>query len=576
MMASQQSNITSTPTPTSTPAQMLLPKSTTAIGMTTSNANPTVSTTTPVITDNVQKCVDTAAEATTSPPTTTAGMTSTQIASTKTTSTTTTTKTATSSSNTVPTMAKEAHRYHTMFVPITLVESLTKTNLLLVADVKSELQSMNKQLSKQSAENLETRMEALEQGFIELREVVMQRTINNHLKPNPELLEVWDPSMMVLEKSNWTNMRLILNKTAEDNYPDLFPSEWDHQKLFTEMHEMHYKVFSEVMTTFTQKRGYNWIVFNRLPDKISSNTTTTLCSDTEEEDGDFSLTSKDGVHIRNRKNDQAISGENQHQNQKQMNPTRNDVLFSVPRQENTDEEVKPTGNTTKGKTYCYKYFRPYKNDWRLLLTNDSGESIGCTCPKARIHNKKCVWYNPNHINIPDTRNDLSISEKAAQGKIYVLYQNTQNGQQEPCGCGTAAEIAYMGHKSNCEEFQWIHERGSYEWLLANLQKSKKITLFDNIQQQHKRPRLQSPSGNGKNEAIPKDTKTDVNMDNPGTSATPITATNSLAVLVEISQSHSSQSSLSDLIDEQNGGTGGADCPFAEEMPPLEDADSTDL
>ena len=181
MMASQQSNITSTSTPTSTPEQMLPPKSTTAIGMTTSNANPTVSTTTPVLTDVAQKCVDTAAEATTSTPTTTAGMTSSQIAST-TSTTSTTTKTTTSSFNTVPTMAREAHRYHTVFAPITLVESLTKTNLLLVADVKSELQVMNKQISKQSAENLETRMEALEQGFIELREVVMQRTINNHLK----------------------------------------------------------------------------------------------------------------------------------------------------------------------------------------------------------------------------------------------------------------------------------------------------------------------------------------------------------------------------------------------------------
>ena len=229
MMASQQSNITSTSKPTSTPEQMLLPGSTTAIGMTTSNANPTVSTTTPVITDVVQKCVDTAAEATTSTPTTTAGMTSSQIALTGTTSTTTTTNTVTSSSNTVPAMAREKHRYHTVFAPIPLVESLTKTNLLLIADVKSELQSINKQLSKQSAENLETRMEALEQGFIELREVVMQRTINNHLKPNPELLEVWDPSMRVLEKSNWINMRLILNKIAEDNYPDLFPSEWDHR-----------------------------------------------------------------------------------------------------------------------------------------------------------------------------------------------------------------------------------------------------------------------------------------------------------------------------------------------------------
>ena len=200
MMASQQSSITSTSTVTSTPEPMTPPRSTTSIGMTTSNANPTVSTTTPVITDVVQKCIDTAAEAITSTPTTTAGMTSSQVASTtSTTSTTTKTKTTTSSSNTVPTMAREAHKYHTVFAPITLVESLTKTNLLLVADVKSELQSMNKQLSKQSAENLEIRMEALEQGFIELREVVMQRMINNHLKPNPELLEVWDPSMRVLE-----------------------------------------------------------------------------------------------------------------------------------------------------------------------------------------------------------------------------------------------------------------------------------------------------------------------------------------------------------------------------------------
>ena len=189
----------------------------------------------------------------TSAPTTTAGMISGQIASTGTISTTTTTKTVTSSSNTIPTMAGEAHRSHTVFAPLDLVESLTKTNHLLVADMKSLLQSMNNQLSTQSTD-LKTRMEALEQGFMELREVVMQRTINN-LKPNPELLEVWNPSMMVLQKSNWTNMRLILNKVAEDNYPDLFPSEWDHQKLFTEMHEMHYKIFSEVMTTMFHQCG---------------------------------------------------------------------------------------------------------------------------------------------------------------------------------------------------------------------------------------------------------------------------------------------------------------------------------
>ena len=42
---------------------MIPPRSTTSIGMTTSNANPTVSTPAPVLTDAVQRCVDTAAEA---------------------------------------------------------------------------------------------------------------------------------------------------------------------------------------------------------------------------------------------------------------------------------------------------------------------------------------------------------------------------------------------------------------------------------------------------------------------------------------------------------------------------------
>ena len=231
-----------------------------------------------------------------------------------------------------------------------------------------------------------------------------------------------------------------------------------------------------------------------------------------------------------------------------------------------------TVDNAKGKTYCYKYFRTYKYDWRLLLTNDNGEPIECTCPRATIHEKKCVWYNPNYINIPDTRNDLSISEQAAQGKIYDMYQNTQNGQQELCGCGTAAEIAYLGHRSTCEEFQWIHERSSYEMLLAILKKRKKVTLFENIQQQnkrYKRPRLQSTSNK---EEITKDAKTETHMDNP---STPNTSSSSLAVLAEVAQSHSSQSSLPGLIGEQNDG---ADCPCEddEEMPPLEGDDTTEL
>ena len=62
MMASQQSSITSMSTPKNS-EPMPPPRSTTSTGRRTSNANPTVSTPAPVLTDAVQKCVDTAAEA---------------------------------------------------------------------------------------------------------------------------------------------------------------------------------------------------------------------------------------------------------------------------------------------------------------------------------------------------------------------------------------------------------------------------------------------------------------------------------------------------------------------------------
>ena len=232
MMASQQSSITSTSTPKN-PGPMPPPRSTTSTGRRTSNANPTVSTPAPVLTDAVQKCVDTAAEAIathkeaklvfmqglvkrilreayrepTTPPsvgtplahsifdgvppprrvpppyfvthpnyhngqfyqyypsenpipisqspatsatTTSAGMNTTQMPVTSTTSLCSTT--STTPSTTVPTVPREAHGTHTVFAPIDLVESLTKTNHLLVADMKGELQSMNNQLSPQSTE----------------------------------------------------------------------------------------------------------------------------------------------------------------------------------------------------------------------------------------------------------------------------------------------------------------------------------------------------------------------------------------------------------------------------------------
>ena len=237
MMASQQSSITSMSTPKN-PEPMPPPRCTTSTAKRTSNANPTVYTPAPVLTDAAQKCVDTAAETiathreaklvfmqglvkrilreayrepTTPPsagtplaqsvfagipspsrrpspcfvthpnyqngqfhhyyppenpisisqsPTTSAhttslhstGMNASQTSVTSTTSSTSTISTRPSttvhcSSHTVPTVTREAHRTHTVFAPITLVESLTKINLLLVADMKSELQFIHNQLS---------------------------------------------------------------------------------------------------------------------------------------------------------------------------------------------------------------------------------------------------------------------------------------------------------------------------------------------------------------------------------------------------------------------------------------------
>ena len=195
---------------------------------------------------------------TTSAPTTThsAGMNTSQTSTM--TSTTTTTTTSTSSSNTVPTVAKEAHRSHTVFAPMTLVESLTKTNLLLVADMKSEIQSIHNQLSTipfeeirneqlQAFDKVNDKIEALEKNFTELKDIVMKRSYQN-LKMDPKLLDQWNPSMLVIRRSPWTNMRLILNKVASDNIADLFPSDWAPKPCFSDIQEKHFKVLSEVMT----------------------------------------------------------------------------------------------------------------------------------------------------------------------------------------------------------------------------------------------------------------------------------------------------------------------------------------
>ena len=139
------------------------------------------------------------------------------------------------------------------------------------------------------------------------------------------------------------------------------------------------------------------------------------------------------------------------------------------------------------KTFYYKYFRPYSHDYRRLRMEED-----CQCPKGEIHSTKCTWYHPDTIYILDTQGDILASEEAAQQKIYHMYLNTVHNPPEYCGCGTAAEIAYMGHNTGCNEFQYIHERESYEVLLAILKKRKKVSFSGCPFSKSKRPRLQSP------------------------------------------------------------------------------------
>ena len=193
------------------------------------------------------------------------GMNSSQTSTMTSTTSSTATTTSTSSSNTVPTMAREAHRSHTVFAPMTLVESLTQTNLLLVADMKSEIQSIHNELStipfeeirneqSQAFDKVNDKIEALEKNFTELKDMVMKRSYQN-LKMDPKLLDQWNPSMLVIRRSPWTDMRLILNKVASDNIADLFPSDWASKPCFSDIQEKLFIVLSEVMTAMFYQCG---------------------------------------------------------------------------------------------------------------------------------------------------------------------------------------------------------------------------------------------------------------------------------------------------------------------------------
>ena len=131
------------------------------------------------------------------------------------------------------------------------------------------------------------------------------------------------------------------------------------------------------------------------------------------------------------------------------------ILLDTPKKKSRGIWLYCTSST--GKTYSFKYFKAYPYDHRMLLNDDYGEPILCKCPEGKIHHVQCPWYHPDGIYIIDFQEDLSSIELATQQKIYNIYQNTMHNPPEHCGCGTAAEIAYMGHNTGCFKFKYIHE-----------------------------------------------------------------------------------------------------------------------
>ena len=131
------------------------------------------------------------------------------------------------------------------------------------------------------------------------------------------------------------------------------------------------------------------------------------------------------------------------------------ILLSTPEKKSRGIYYNPLLYCTSstGKNYYFMFFKAYPYDHRILLNDDYGQLIKCQCPEGKIHHVQCPWYHPDVIYIMDFQENLSSSELAAQLKIYNIYQNTIHNPPEHCGCGTAAEIAYMDHNTGCFEFQ---------------------------------------------------------------------------------------------------------------------------
>ena len=125
----------------------------------------------------------------------------------------------------------------TLFAPLGMAEDLTKFQFTLCNEIKAEVKA-----AKESVDTI---------PFSDLKVVDSTTSLEERicgLEEKYNIIEKWNPAVMVLKHSPWIKMRLVLNKVAADNISDLFPIDWHPRPLPSNVQEKHFKVLTEVMT----------------------------------------------------------------------------------------------------------------------------------------------------------------------------------------------------------------------------------------------------------------------------------------------------------------------------------------
>ena len=270
----------------------------------------------------------------------------------------------------------------------------------------------------------------------------------------------------------------------------------------------------------TKTRGYDWVVFRRQPDRTptlyyeqteSESEEDEIHEQYDEEEDYFSMEHENIENDEEQENQDVTGAAAPESSEKQADGTAKktesgDNTSIHSREKEKDEEDMESQNSDDtgvqedrtrrrnnficfkplmyydrhlDRYYYFRYFKPYKYDHRLLAMGHD-----CGCQPRRLHKACCSWYDSDNIYILDSHADLSISEKAAQQKIYKIYMETLNNLPDECGCGTQASVYYMGHSTSCDDFKHVHERESHEVLLAILNRKKKLSFDAEFDPRH--------------------------------------------------------------------------------------------